>query len=100
MRAIVLAMCCFSFRQVAWAQDAPSSPCDAIKQLDAQVAQTREQISELLLRYSELHPFVTNARKNLEKLQTELASQVVSAKSQGIVCPASESQTGRPSPPP
>jgi len=99
MIAIVFTMYFLSIQQVVWAQDAPPSPCAAIKQLDAQVTQSRDQISELLLRYTERHPLVVDARKNLEKLETELAAQVARAKSQGIVCPARDSQTGRPSPP-
>jgi uncharacterized protein involved in exopolysaccharide biosynthesis len=99
MRATVFTMFCLSPQSAVLAQDARPSPCDAIRQLDAQVTQSREQISELLVRYSERHPFVIDARKDLERLETALAAQVALAKSQGMVCPASQSQTETASPP-
>jgi hypothetical protein len=89
MKATVSAMLFSSLPLVVLAQAAPS-PCDGIKQLEAQAAQSREQISKLRVRYTEKHPEVLAARGNLERLETSLKQQVSLAKSQGIACPASQ----------
>src|SRR5262245_52827982 len=99
---IVRAIICTTFylllQPVVLAQGAPSS-CDAIAQLDGQVMRSRSQLSNLLLQYTERHPFVVEARKNLEKLETALTEQVALAKSKGIVCPSPESQRKKASSP-
>jgi hypothetical protein len=89
MKATVSAMLSASLPLVVLAQVAPS-PCDGIKQREAQIAESREQISKLRVRYTEKHPEVLAARRKLERLETSLEQQVLLAKSQGIACPTGE----------
>jgi uncharacterized protein involved in exopolysaccharide biosynthesis len=87
MKATIFTMFCLSLQPVVLAQDAPLPPCDAVKRLDAQATQSREELSKLLISYTELHPAVIAKRKNIEELEAARAAQVALAKSQGIVCP-------------
>jgi len=46
-----------------------------IKELQGQIGQTRQQIEQLLIKYTEAHPRVVEARTSLTVLEAELAEQ-------------------------
>ena len=68
------------------AQDARSSPCLVIAQLDARASAYRERIAQLLADYTERHPEVVALQERLAHVEAARAEEVARAAALGRVC--------------